>query len=249
MPDGVALNIANNVPDARLIFDAGFAQDALLNLVINAGEACGSNGEITVSADRTTDGQLLLRVRDNGPGFEKDALEMAVNPFYSSKGGKVGRGLGMTSAYDFAKSSGGILKYRNHPEGGAEVSIRIPYTVPAPLEGGMILLVDDDADVRQTVRTYLRRDGHDVIEAESLGEAAQLMTVDGLRLVVTDLDIGGRDTGLDVAEAAPQGLPVLIITGLPSGDPLRVRAEQAHPVLAKPFDYDALKQQLDKIAS
>ena len=67
-----------------------------------------------------------------------------------------------------------------------------------------ILLVDDDADVRQTVRSYLRRDGHDVIEAESLSEAAQLMAVDGLRLVVTDLDIGGLDTGLDVAAAARQ---------------------------------------------
>ena len=249
IPDTVALRVINDVPDARLIFDAGFAQDAILNLVINAGEACGERGTITVTAQRTPDGQLQFQVCDNGPGFEAHALERAVNPFYSSKGGKMGRGLGLTSAYDFAKSSGGILQYRNRAAGGAEVTIRIPYTVPAPLENGLVLLVDDDAAVRQTVRGYLRRAGLDVIEAETLDEAAQLMAVDGLGLVVTDLDIGGASTGLDVAAAAPQGLPVIIITGLPQGDPLRNAAEKAHPVLAKPFDYGDLKQQLDKMTT
>ena len=249
VPEGVTLTITNTIPDPRLIFDPGFAQDALLNLVINAGEVCGDTGTITVMASRSQDGQCLFCVRDDGPGFAPEALEMAVNPFYSSKGDKVGRGLGLTSAYDFAKSSGGILKHRNHPNGGAEVTIRIPYLVPAPLENGLVLLVDDDADVRQTVRGYLRRDGHQVIEAENLQEATQLMAVDGLGLVVTDLDIGGTGTGLDVAAAVPQGLPVLIITGLPASDPLRKSAAQAHPVLAKPFDYEDLKLQLDKIAS
>ena len=249
IPDTVALRVINDVPDARLIFDAGFAQDAILNLVINAGEACGERGTITVTAQRTPDGQLQFQVCDDGPGFEAHALERAVNPFYSSKGGKMGRGLGLTSAYDFAKSSGGILQYRNRAAGGAEVTIRIPYTVPAPLENGLVLLVDDDAAVRQTVRGYLRRAGLDVIEAETLDEATQLMAVDGLGLVVTDLDIGGASTGLDVAAAAPQGLPVIIITGLPQGDPLRNAAEKAHPVLAKPFDYGDLKQQLDKMTT
>ena len=247
--DRVNLTVTNDVPDARLILDAGFAQDALLNLVINASEACGRSGAIVVSSTRTPDGQLQLQVTDDGPGFDAQALEQAVNPFYSSKGRKLGRGLGLTSAYDFAKSSGGILKYRNRPEGGAEVTIRIPYIVPAPLENRLVLLVDDDPDVRQTVRGYLRRDGHDVIEAESLQEARQLMAIDGLGLVVTDLDIGGTGTGLDVAAAAPQGLPVIIITGLPQGDPLRRQAERTHPVLGKPFDYDDMKQQLDKITS
>jgi len=248
LPNGVHLRVDNTAPDPRLIFDAGFAQDALLNLVINAGEACGDTGQITLTAQKTPDGQMQVTVRDTGPGFTPQALDEAMNPFFSTKDGKVGRGLGLTSAYDFAKSSGGILKFGNHDAGGAEVTLRIPYTLPPPNENALVLLVDDDDAIRQTVRGYLRREGHDVIEAATLSEATQLMAVDGLGLIVTDLDIGGNGTGLDVAAAAPPHLPVMIITGLPKTAPLRQKAEAGHTVLSKPFDFDAFKQQLDKMS-
>lgn len=248
LPDGVAFEVTNTVVDARLIFDAGFAQDALLNLVINAGEACGATGLVRVDCTRARDGQLQLQVTDNGPGFSPQALEEALNPFYSSKTGKVRRGLGLTSTYDFAKSSGGILTYANRDEGGAVVTLRIPYLVPAPLENALVLVVDDDDAVRRTIRGYLRQSGHDVIEAASLEEAAQLMAVDGLSLVVTDLDIGGTGTGLDVADAAPKGVPIIVVTGLPATDPLRAKAEKAHPVISKPFDHETLQKHLDSIS-
>ena len=244
----MAFKVDFDLPDDSLIFDAGFAQDALLNLVINAGEACNGQGHVTVTARKTPDNQLQFEVCDDGPGFQSDALDGALDPFFSTKGGKVGRGLGLTSAYDFAKSCGGILKYRNREDGGAVVTLRIPYLLSSPSEEGLVLLVDDDDDVRKTVRNFLRQYGHNVIEAASAQEAAQLMAVDGLDLVVTDLDIGGTGTGLDVAAAAPADLPVLIITGLPPDHPLRRKAQTSHLVLAKPFGFDDLKRQLDKIA-
>jgi signal transduction histidine kinase len=247
LPDGVALHIRNAITDKRLVFDAGFAQDALLNLVINAGEACETTGAVTIDVCRTSDNQLMWTVADNGAGFNAEALDDALNPFYSSKEGKVGRGLGLTSAYDFAKISGGVLKYGNRPEGGAEVSLRIPYMVAAPEENALVLLVDDDDDVRKTVRSYLRRAGHEVTEAASLKEAAQLMAVDGLNMVVTDLDIGGENTGLEVAAEAPAHLAIMCITGLPSTNPLRQKAEQKFPVLSKPFGYDEFAETLKKV--
>ncbi|WP_179214738.1 hybrid sensor histidine kinase/response regulator [Octadecabacter ascidiaceicola] len=247
LPDSVAFDLINDVPDDTLVFDAGFAQDALLNLVINAGEACAATGSVTVFANKTSGGQFELRVEDDGPGFQDDALENAINPFFSTKGQKVGRGLGLTSAYDFAKTSGGRLTYGNRPTAGAHVTFRIPYLVPSLHENGLVLLVDDDDAVRGTVRTYLRKQGHDVIEAASADEAAQLMAVDGLSLIVTDLDIGGTGTGLDVAAASPPDVPLLVITGLPETDPLRKEAASKHMVLAKPFDQDALKRTLESI--
>ena len=114
LPDTIALALQVETPDDNLIFDPGFAQDALLNLVINAGEACGGRGGVSIAVTKTTDNQLQLQVRDTGTGFSQAALAEAVNPFFSTKGGKVGRGLGLTSAYDFAKSCGGILKLGNH---------------------------------------------------------------------------------------------------------------------------------------
>jgi nitrogen-specific signal transduction histidine kinase/CheY-like chemotaxis protein len=244
----VSLTLASDITDDTLIFDAGFAQDALLNLVINAGEACGDAGAISVTVSKTSDDQLQLQVSDTGSGFQAAALEEALNPFYSTKGSKVGRGQGLTSAYDFAKSSGGILRFGNKPDGGAEVTLRIPYLLPSPNENGLVLLVDDDDDVRRTVRGYLRACGHDVIEAVSTDEAAQLMAVDGLTLIVTDLDIGGTGTGLDVAATAPPHVPIIVITGLPEDDPWRQEAQQVYIVLTKPFGFDDLKIQLDKIA-
>ncbi len=249
LPDGITCELINDLPDDRLIFDAGFAQDALLNLVINAGEACGEQGAINIHIRKTPDKQLQIQVLDDGPGFEPDALDKALNPFFSTKDGKVGRGLGLTSAYDFAKSSGGILKFANQPKGGAIVTMRIPYLIPTPDEHGLVLLVDDDDDVRKSVRGYLRAYGHDVIEAASVNEATQLLTIDGLSLIVTDLDIGKSGTGLDVAKAAPPHVPVLVITGLPGDSDLRQAAQNAHLVLSKPFGFDDLKRQLDKIAT
>ncbi len=248
LSDGLTFSLTSDLPDDSLIFDAGFAQDALLNLIINAGEACGGRGAIALTVRKTPDRQLQFRVTDDGPGFAPTALDEAVNPFYSTKGGKVGRGLGLTSAYDFAKSSGGILHFGNRPHGGAEVELRIPYLLSATHETGLVLLVDDEDHVRRTVRNHLRACGHDVIEAASVEEASHLMGVSGLTLIVTDLDIGGQGTGLDVAAGAPPDVPVVIITGLPPDDPLRIKARTAHLVMQKPFGFDDLKRQLDKIS-
>ncbi len=246
--DSMTFAIDVALPDETLIFDPGFAQDALLNLVINASEACGGVGDVSIKLDRTSDAQLRFQVRDSGPGFETEALKNALNPFYSTKGGKVGRGLGMTSAYDFARSCQGRLRYRNHEDGGAEITLLIPYLPTTPSENGLVLLVDDSDDVRKTVRNHLRRCGHAVIEAATVGEAEQLMAIDGLTHIVTDLDIGRSGTGLDVATRAAPDIPVLIITGLPRTHELRQKAEAAHVVLGKPFDFDDLRQNLERVS-
>jgi DNA-binding NtrC family response regulator len=86
------------------------------------------------------------------------------------------------------------------------------------------------------MRSFLRRSGHAVVEAASVEEAQKLMSLEGLTHVVTDLAIG-EGSGLDVAEKAPSGIPVLIVTGLPPSDALHQKAKAAHPVLPKPFDF------------
>ena len=111
-------------------------------------------------------------------------------------------------------------------------------------EAGLVLLVDDDDDVRMTVRTFLRRAGHSVIEAVSVAEAKKLVGIEGLSHVVSDLAIGQFETGLDMAKIVPPHIPVLIITGLPKTDELRMRAEQSNRVLSKPFEFAALETAL-----
>jgi CheY-like chemotaxis protein len=187
-----------------------------------------------------------MQVNDNGPGFSADALNNALAPFYSTKTGKVGRGLGLSAAFDFAKSCGGTLRLNNRAETGASVSLRIPYTPVKTQSAGLVLLVDDDDDVREAVRQQLRQAGHAVIEAISVTEAEKLVHIDGLTHVVTDLAIGPTETGLDVAKLVPDHVPILVITGLPRSDALRQAAERDHVVLSKPFHFDAMEDALIK---
>ena len=83
-------------------------------------------------------------------------------------------------AFDFAKSCGGTVRLRNRERGGASVSLTIPYQVVRATTPGLVLLVDDDDDVRHSILSYLRRAGHAVVEAATVAEAAQLMSLDCL---------------------------------------------------------------------
>ena len=249
VPAETEISITSNIPDERLIFDPGFAQDAILNLVLNSSEAMNGTGRVQVQLSRFQDHMLEILVLDDGPGFTEDGLANALAPFHSTKGGKIGRGLGLSAAFDFAKSCGGTLRLRNRPEGGASVSLRIPYSRMKAKNAGLVLLVDDDHDVRLTVRTYLRRAGHAVIEAVTVAEAAKLVGIDGLTHVVTDLAIGETETGLDVAALVPDHIPVLVITGLPKSNSLRQAAECKNLVLSKPFDFEALENALMKVGA
>lgn len=246
VPDGIILNITSHVTDDRLIFDPGFAQDAMLNLVLNASEAMNGVGTVSIKLSRAQDQIFEIEVVDEGPGFTPDALNNALAPFYSTKTGKTGRGLGLSAAFDFAKTCGGSLRFRNQPDRGALVCLRIPYLTSRTKKPGLVLLVDDDDVVRATVRTYLRQAGHAVIEATSVAEAFNLVGIDGLTHIVTDLDLGLSETGLEVVDMAPKGVPVLIITGLPKFDKLRQAAEKRQTVLSKPFQLEALKDALLK---
>jgi len=88
-----------------------------------------------------------------------------------------------------------------------------------------------------------------VIEASSVEEASKLVSLQGLTHVISDLAIGESGTGIEVAQLVPDGLPILIITGLPPGDVLRTKAEEVYSVLSKPFDFDTLLNALVKVES
>lgn len=246
VPEGATLSVINEVPNPHIIFDAGFAQDALLNLVLNAVEALAGPGDIAVALRR--DGAVFeMGVTDSGPGFSDHALKNALTPFYTSKAGQMGRGLGLSTAFDFAKESGGTIRLNNRAAGGAQVRLRIPYEATQASRPGLVLLVEDTDDIRVLVRGYLRKMGHAVIEARDATEAAALLDVPGVTHVVTDLVLDAGTTGLDVARAVGGRVPVTIITGLSPDAPLRKTAVAEYTVISKPFDYDTLHHAFQKV--
>jgi signal transduction histidine kinase len=237
LPDGIDLKIDNQAGPALILLDQGFTQDALLNLILNAREAINRDGTIYVTA-RRVENWLELIVQDTGPGFTKEAIKNVFTPFFTTKRGPAGRGLGLTTVFDFAKISGGRVDVKNHKNGGAIVSLRIPYNDAVLVNPGLVLLVEDNEDIRLIIRDYLRKMGHSVLEADSAEEALKLSNLSGLTHIITDLMLRGEMTGYDLAKNLRLNgmtLPISIITALPEEDPLRRRAEEAFQVLHKPF--------------
>ncbi len=236
LPDDVTLTL-DATPGEQVLVDAGFLQDAVLNLILNARDAlAGRPGRITLAA-RLTPERLEITVEDSGPGFSEEALTRATQPFFTTKRGAPGSGLGLAMVYDFARASGGRLRLGNAPGGGARVSVSLPARRPAALPPGLVLLAEDDPDIRDGLREDLVALGHSVIEAGTGEEAARLLaSVEGIGLVLSDLVLGPGLTGLDLARTLPPGGPRLVLmTGLPPDDPRRQEAAARAPLLPKPF--------------
>ncbi len=247
VPSDIAFEVVNEVSDRFLMLDEGFAQDTLLNLVLNATDAIEGSGKIGVYLRQTGSARLEFTVVDTGPGFSDDALKNAFAPFFTTKTGKPGRGLGLSSAFDFAKSSNGNIRISNGQTGGAIVTIRLPYITAEPAAPGVVLLIEDSDELRKTIRGYLRRMGHAVIETDSAAEALILAELPDITQIVTDLMLGDGPTGHDVLQqlrSAGNDTPALVITGLDAANELRRTVAQSFPVLQKPFDYNALAAHL-----
>lgn len=237
LPDGVALDVDARTLAQPLLIDPGSLQDSLLNLVLNARDAIGRGpGAIRIEAVAVRDTWLEITVSDTGPGFSPEALDHALDPFFTTKGGE-GSGLGLSMVYDLTTLAGGRVLLANTAH-GAEVTLRLPLRpVGAAAAPRLILLVEDSPDIRQTVREMLIDLGHAVIEAETADEAERLAEIPGIDLVLSDITLKGGRTGLDLhAALAAKGIAdIRLMTSLPHGDGLRRRAAAQAPVLPKPF--------------
>jgi signal transduction histidine kinase len=233
IPDGIALDIASPIK-SRILLDPGQLQDSLLNLILNARDACGSTGRIQMSATEIRDTWIDFTVEDTGPGFSEEALKHALDPFFTTKGDG-GSGLGLSMVYDMAKLAGGQVRIGNI-NNGARVSLRLPLRYAARHQGNeLVLLVEDSADLRATIREMLTGLGHSVIEATSVDEALALAQgVPDIAFVLSDISLEGSALGTELVNSLPRK-PVYLMTSLPASDPRHQEAASKTAVLPKPF--------------
>lgn len=232
LPAGVGLHI-----DARaegdFLLDPGMLLDATLNLVLNAADACGETGRISVALRTVKDTWLELSVSDTGPGFSEEALRHGLDPFFTTKGGE-GTGLGLAMVYDMVKLAGGEVKLANGAP-GARVTLRLPLRRAEALsQTGLVLLVEDNADLRAQVREMLTGLGHTVAEAASVDEACALAEGLDVALVLSDITLEGERPGTVLPDLLPD-LPVHLMTSLPPDHPLHAEGRRRAPLIAKPF--------------
>jgi two-component system, NtrC family, sensor kinase len=216
--------------------DPAELEAAILNLAVNARDAMPSGGKLTVEASNSyldesyckqnvdvRPGQyVLIAVTDTGSGMEKDVVDRAFEPFYTTKQSGQGTGLGLSQVYGFVKQSGGHVKIYSEKSEGTTVKIYLPRFVGRPStaeeaareptrsrSGECVLVVEDDADVRSYVVDTLGTLGYEVLEAAD-GDAALHLLDDrkSIRLLLTDVVMPGMN-GRKLAEEAKQRLPLL----------------------------------------
>jgi PAS domain S-box-containing protein len=250
-----------------VLCDANELESALLNLCINARDAMPEGGRLTIgTADAeltaadiagqegaSPGGHVVISVADTGEGMRPEVLERVFEPFFTTKPVGQGTGLGLSQVYGFVRQSGGLVRLESAPGQGTIVRLYLPrqeqaetagHQAPAPaLEqagaGQTVLLVDDEDAVRGPAAERLRELGYQVLEAAD--GPATLRLLQGsprLNLLVTDVGLPNGMNGRQVAEAARErvpGLLVLFITGY-AGSALPAGVE----VIGKPFELDVL---------
>ena len=219
-------------------------REALANLIFNAVDAMPSGGNLRftgrvcdetggpggVSATRGAGSVdfpsqwVELAVSDSGIGMTDAGRRRVFDPFFTTKG-LHGTGLGLSAAYGIMERHGGQIEVASAPGEGTTFRLRFRpaaeaarpplHAVSSAIRVHRILLVDDDAAVRQTLAALLRASGQEVIEADSGAAALTWLETTAVDLVLTDLGMP-QVNGWEVARAAKRrrpDLPVVLLTG------------------------------------
>ena len=120
-------------PDVTVLGDADLLYRAFYNILANAQQAMQGPGEIFIESSLPSDGKITLTFRDTGPGFSEDALNKAMDPFFTTKDN--GTGLGLPIVQAIIDSHGGTMKLSNAQQGGALITISFPARNSSEEEG------------------------------------------------------------------------------------------------------------------
>jgi PAS domain S-box-containing protein len=193
------LNLRRRLPAINV--DHTLLEMALLNIVINARDAVGEDGLITVSTvpmhlngdakarELEPGDYIAIEVTDNGVGMAPAVAARAVEPFFTTKSSGKGTGLGLAMVHGFVQQSGGRLEIETAPDQGTTIRMLFPVSpaepdqdtvstyrpsTPTPGQQDRILVVDDSPEIRQLAEETLRDLGYDIVTAESGDEALRL---------------------------------------------------------------------------
>lgn len=258
--------------------DPAALEAAILNVALNARDAMPDGGSLTIrtskaditQAPRTDDdlpiGQYaMLAIQDTGTGMPPEVVARVFEPFFTTKPAGAGSGLGLSMVYGFAKQSGGSVTIASEVGRGTTVIIYLPLTknkpvavttpalpVNPPVVAHTILVVEDEASVRSTVRRQLETLGHKVVLAETA--AAALPILKGSEppdVLLADVVLGTGMNGIDLADAAralKPGLPVIFMSGFTAVPEAQKRiSESGAPLLTKPSTLSQLERALNAV--
>ncbi len=254
-----------------VVCDPNELESALLNLCINARDAMPEGGRLAIGTeearlsaadirdcDATPGRYVAISIADTGTGMPPEVLERVFEPFFTTKPQGQGTGLGLSQFYGFVRQSGGLVRIKSTPGRGTTVRLLLPLhegaaaakepaPLPSPLTNasGTVLLVDDEDAVRRPAADQLRDLGLTVLEARDGPEALRVLATARPDLLVTDVGLPNGMNGRQVAEAARERIPgllVLFITGHAGG-----QLPPGSEVMGKPFGLDILARRVQAL--
>jgi PAS domain S-box-containing protein len=222
-----------------LLADREQLQTALINLATNARDAMPRGGTLRIAAmpvcvaggvvaGLAPGDYMRLDVRDSGTGMDAAILAHVGEPFFTTKPPGKGTGLGLSLVKSFVEGSQGGFAIESAPGRGTTVSLWLPLGTALPVApastapvargtgAGTLLVVDDDALVRETLAEELEAEGYEVLAADGAAQALTMLeTNEGVRALVTDLTMPGLDGVALILEARRRvpGLPAVLVTG------------------------------------
>ena len=260
--------------------DSNQLENALINLAINARDAMPDGGKLTIETantylddayarmnDEVQPGQYVgVFITDTGTGMAPETVAQAFEPFFTTKEIGQGSGLGLSQVYGFIKQSGGHVKIYSELGEGTTVKLYLPRyrgkqdfadetleTRGVPRgRGEVVLVVEDDPDVRDYTIEMVGDLGYSVVSASDGASALRLLDSHReVALLFTDVGLPGGMNGRQLAERALRRLPrlkVLYTTGYARNAIVHQgRLDPGVEVVFKPFTYSDLAAKIRQI--
>lgn len=256
--------------------DQNQLENALLNLAVNARDAMPDGGKLTIETANTaldenyvaqdaevkTGQYVVVAVSDTGSGMNKETLSRVFEPFFTTKEVGRGTGLGLSMVYGFVKQSGGHVTIYSEIGQGTTVKLYFPrfhggereaeaaidLSAPAASDGEVILVVEDNHEVRAYSVMILTELGYHVIEVADGDRAMKVLTSDRrVDLLFTDVVLPGKSGRViaDEAQALRPKLKVLFTTGYSRNAIVHHgRLDPGVQLISKPFTFEQLAQRI-----
>ncbi|MDR6305607.1 PAS domain S-box-containing protein [Nitrobacter vulgaris] len=263
----------------RAHVDRNQLESAILNLAVNARDAMVEAGRLTIETQNTHIDELLpaadygvpagqyvtIAMSDTGGGMPPEVIAKAFDPFFTTKAVGKGTGLGLSQVYGFVKQSGGHVKIYSELGKGTTIKLYLPRffgaadnhsdklsaVLPLGKTHEVILVVEDEAAVRQLSVDALMEIGYDVLEAD--GGVAALRVLDAhpeIALLFTDIvmpDMNGRRLADEVRKRRPD-IKVLYTTGYTRNSVMHNGVVDPDvELIGKPFTFDQLAAKVREV--
>jgi two-component system, cell cycle sensor histidine kinase and response regulator CckA len=261
--------------EGTVVMDKTHFEQVIFNIVINSRDAMPAGGQLFIESEDVFRPQLLpsgkvaisqyvaIRIRDTGTGMDETTRQHAFEPFYTTKGVGQGTGLGLATVYGIVQQCNGEIGIESHLGHGTQINIFVPamsdVAVPereGPTQEikkgtGNILLVEDEADLRNVAAEFLSSLGYSVICASSGPDALRLARDAGaIDLVISDV-VMPKMNGREFADSLLSGHPetkLLFVSGYADDVVLQAGlSSQGIPFLQKPFSLRELGSKVSEM--